>query len=143
LADAEAGDSRINKVTLRDTPREASGLVGTHDVWIYQSLEDSTPIIRNAELILLYAEANMVSNPAEAVNAINVIRNAASLGDYAGALTPSALEDEVLNQKRYELFGESHRWIDMRRFGRLSELPNDRPGDMVPSAVPIPNDDDF
>jgi len=143
LADAEAGDTRINKVTLRDTEREASGLVGTHDVWIYQSLEDSTPIIRNAELILLYAEANMVSNPAEAVNAINVIRNAASLGDYAGALTPSALEDEVLNQKRYELFGESHRWIDMRRFGRLSELPNDRPGDMVPSAVPIPNDDDF
>ena len=143
LADAEAGDTRINKVTLRDTEREASGLVGTHDVWIYQSLEDSTPIIRNAELILLYAEANMVSNPAEAVNAINVIRNAAGLGDYAGALTPSALEDEVLNQKRYELFGESHRWIDMRRFGRLSELPNDRPGDMVPSAVPIPNDDDF
>ena len=143
LADAEAGDSRVGKVTLRDTPREASGLIGTHDVWIYQSLEDSVPVIRNAELLLLYAEANMSSNPTEAVAALNAIRNAAGLSDYAGATTPSALEDEMLNQRRYELFGVSHRWIDMRRFGRLGDLPNDRAGDMVPSAVPIPFDDDF
>jgi len=141
LTDAETGDTRINKVVLRNTPREASGLVGTHDVWIYQSLIDNVPIIRNEELILLFAEANMVTNPTDAVNALNVIRNAAGLPDYAGALTPSALEDEMLKQRRYSLFGESHRWVDMRRFGRLSELPNDRPGDMVPSTIPIPNDE--
>jgi len=142
LADAEAGDTRTTKVTLRDSPREASDLVGTHDVWIYQSLLDNVPILRNEELILLYAEANMATNATEAVNAINVIRNAAGLADYTGAQTPSALEDEILFQRRYSLFGESHRWIDMRRFNRISELPNDRPGDMVPSAVPIPKDDD-
>jgi starch-binding outer membrane protein, SusD/RagB family len=141
LIDAEAGDTRINKVVLRNTPREASGLVGTHDVWIYQSLVDNVPIIRNEELILLFAEANMVTNPTDAVNALNVIRNAAGLPDYAGALTPNALEDEMLKQRRYSLFGESHRWVDMRRFGRLSELPNDRPGDMVPSTIPIPFDE--
>ncbi len=136
--DAEAGDTRLDKVVLRDDPREASGLVGTHDVWIYQSNEDSVPIIRNEELILLFAEANMVSNPANAEMAINVIRNAAGLADYSGLLTADALEDEILFQRRYSLFGESHRWIDMRRFGRLSELPNDRAGDNVPNAVPIP-----
>ncbi len=141
LTDAEAGDLRTNKVVLRDTPREASGLVGTHDVWIYQSLIDNVPIIRNEELILLFAEANMVTNPTDAVTALNVVRNAAGLPDYAGALTPSALEDEMLTQRRYSLFGESHRWVDMRRFGRLSELPNDRPGDMVPSTIPIPRDE--
>ena len=143
LSDMEAGDTRAGKVILRDTPREASGLVGEYDVWIYQSLEDSVPIIRNAELLLLYAEANMSSNPTEAVAALNAIRNAAGLSNYGGATTPSALEDEMLNQRRYELFGESHRWIDMRRFDRLGDLPNDRAGDMVPSAVPIPFDDDF
>ena len=142
LADAEAGDTRIEKVVLRDTPREATGLVGTHDVWIYQSLLDNVPIIRNEELILLYAEANMGSNPGAAVTAINVIRNAAGLADYTGAQTANALEDEILFQRRYSLFGESHRWIDMRRFGRLGELPNDRSGDAVPEAVPIPKDDD-
>ena len=128
-------------MVLRDTPIEATNLIGTHDVWIYQSLLDDVPIIRNEELILLYAEANMSSNPGNAVSAINVIRHAAGLDDYSGAQTADALEDEILFQRRYSLFGESHRWIDMRRFGRLSELPNDRPGDAVPSAVPIPKDD--
>ncbi len=142
LNDTLTGDSRTDKVVLRNTPREASGLVGTHDVWIYQSLLDNIPIIRNEELILLFAEANMATNPTDAVDAINVIRNAAGLVDYAGATTPGALEDEILLQRRYSLFGESHRWIDMRRFDRLSELPNDRTGDMVPSAIPIPKDDD-
>jgi hypothetical protein len=33
---------------------------------IYQSLVDAVPMIRNEELILLYAEANMLSNPFEA-----------------------------------------------------------------------------
>jgi len=47
----------------------------------------------------------------------------------------------MLKQRRYSLFGESHRWIDMRRFDRLSELPNDRAGDMVPSTIPIPKDE--
>ena len=141
LTDAEVGDNRIGKVVLRDTPREASGLVGTHDVWIYQSLLDNVPILRNAELILLYAEANMVTNPADAVNALNVIRNSAGLPNYAGGLTSGELEDEMLMQRRYSLFGESHRWIDMRRFNRIDELPNDRPGDMVPLAIPVPNDE--
>jgi len=133
-----AGDSRANKAVLRDAPKEASGLVGNHDVWIYQSNVDMVPIIRNEELILLYAEANMASSPSDAVDAINVIRGAAGLGNYGGATTIDALEDEILFQRRYSLFGESHRWIDMRRFDRLSELPNDRASDNVPSAVPIP-----
>lgn len=138
IVDAETGDTRVNKVVLRGSPRLASGLVGTHDVWIYQSNVDNVPIIRNEELILLYAEANMATNPSEAVDAINVIRDAAGLGDYSGAQTLSALKNEILRQRRYSLFGESQRWIDMRRFGRLSELPNDRGTDNVPSKVPIP-----
>ena len=138
LADAEVGDIRVDKVVLRDNPRSASDLVGTHDVWIYKSNVDKVPIIRNEELILLYAEANMTSNPSEAVNALNIIRNAAGLPNYTGAQTPSALEDEMLKQRRYSLFGEGHRWIDMRRFNRLDELPNDRAGDNVPQQVPIP-----
>ncbi|MDN3491942.1 RagB/SusD family nutrient uptake outer membrane protein [Winogradskyella bathintestinalis] len=136
--DALPMDSRLNKVVLRDNPAEASGLVGEYDVFIYESNVDRIPIMRNEELILLYAEANMSINPAEAEMAINTIRNAANLDDYSGALTPEALEDEILFQRRYSLFGEGHRWVDMRRFNRLSELPNDRAGDTVPEAVPIP-----
>jgi hypothetical protein len=80
----------------------------------------------------------MVSSPVDAVNAINVVRNAAGLVNYLGDQTPQALEDEILKQRRYSLFGESHRWIDMRRFDRIDELPNDRTSDNVPSTVSIP-----
>lgn len=141
IDDAEAGDTRADKVVLRESPTEASGLIGTHDVWIYQTNVDNVPIIRNEELILLFAEANIITSPTDAVNAINVIRGAAGLGDYGGATTPDALEDEILFQRRYSLFGESHRWVDMRRFDRLGELPNDRATDNVPAAVPIPNNE--
>ncbi|MDE1205226.1 RagB/SusD family nutrient uptake outer membrane protein [Tenacibaculum larymnensis] len=138
VADAEANDSRVDKVVLRDSPREASGLIGTHDVWIYQSNTQSVPIIRNEELILLYAEANMVSSPSDALMAINVIRNAAGLAAYTGGTSEMELTNEILMQRRYSLFGEGHRWVDMRRFNKLDELPNDRSTDNVPSAVPIP-----
>nr|WP_321229134.1 RagB/SusD family nutrient uptake outer membrane protein [uncultured Psychroserpens sp.] len=138
IDDALALDSRVGKVVLRESPTEASGLVGEYDVWIYQSNVDNLPIIRNEELVLLYAEANILINPAESVVAINIVRNAANLDNYTGALTPAALEDEILFQRRYSLFGEGHRWVDMRRFGRLNELPNDRAGDSVPEAVPVP-----
>jgi hypothetical protein len=138
LTEIEGGDTRANKVVTRDAPVEASGLIGAEDVWIYQSNEDIVPIIRNEELILLYAEANMVSSPGDAVTAINVVRNAAGLVNYLGDQTPQALEDEILKQRRYSLFGESHRWIDLRRFDRIDELPNDRASDNVPSTVPIP-----
>lgn len=138
VADALPNDSRLDKVVLRDTPREATGLVGNYDVFVYQSLVDPVPIIRNEELILLYAEANAGSNPAEAKNAIDIIRNAAGVGPYVGLLTSDALINEILFQRRYSLFAEGHRWIDMRRFGRIDQLPNDRSQDNVPMAVPIP-----
>ena len=137
-ADALANDARVDKVVLRNAPREASGLVGTHDVWLYQSNVYAIPMMRNEELILLFAEANMISNPADAKSAIDAVRTAAGLAAYAVALTPVALEDEIIFQRGYSLFGEGHRWIDMRSFSRITELPNDRAGDNVPDAVPVP-----
>lgn len=79
-----------------------------------------------------------MANPGDAITAINVIRNAAGVGPYTGGMTVAELEDEILFQRRYSLFAESHRWVDTRRFGRLAELPNDRATDNVPMAVPVP-----
>jgi len=44
----------------------------------------------------------------------------------------------MLNQRRYSLFYEGHRWIDMRRYGILSQLPIDRTGDDVWDKFPLP-----
>jgi hypothetical protein len=138
--DIAAGDDRINKATLRNTPAsDPSGLSSDRDVWVYTSSLAPIPIIRNEELILIYAEAKIQTNSlSEAVTALNVIRAGHNLSPYSGAVTQDALTDEMLSQRRYSLFYEGHRWIDVRRYDKLSSLPIDRAGDDVWSAMPIP-----
>lgn len=138
----EPGDTRLNKVVARaDFPvqLELAGMAGAYDVWIYQSSTDPVGIIRNEELLLLYAEANMVSNPGDAEAAIDAVRAAAGLGPIGAG---NVDEDRIIFERRYSLFGEGHRWIDMRRFGRLADINQDfdRAGDLspVPSQFPIP-----
>jgi hypothetical protein len=137
--DLESGDNRISKATLRNTPATKDGLTSDRDVWVYQSSTAPVPIVRNEELILIYAEASIQNGDFDnAVTALNIIRSGHGLDDYAGAQTKDALTNEMLDQRRYSLFYEGHRWVDMRRYNKLGELPLDRPGDQVWSALPIP-----
>lgn len=145
VSEAEAGDKRADpadaagKIRTRTDPFIADGLSSPYDTWVYRSNDAPIPIIRGEELVLIYAEANIqLGNTTDAVNALNVVRNAAGLGNYAGGTTQSELIDEMLNQRRYALFAEGHRWIDMRRYGRLNQLPIDRPGDDVWESFPLP-----
>ena len=136
---AEAGDTRADKAVMRDAELNIADLTpGTHDVYIYQSSVDPVGMIRNEELILLYAEANMVTDPTEAETAINIIRTAAGLADVAPGTVD---EDRLLYERRYSLFAEGHRWIDMRRFNRLDELVIDRTGDNIVTQFPIPQNE--
>ncbi|WP_062054733.1 RagB/SusD family nutrient uptake outer membrane protein [Aquimarina longa] len=139
IADAEAGDTRLNKIAARTTSLALDGLTGTHSVFVYKSNTDPVSIIRNEELILLSAEANHISNPTAAVAAIDVIRTAAGLPAYSGGTSPAELVTEILKQRRYSLYAEGgHRWIDLRRFNKLSELPIDRSGDAIFDQFPTP-----
>ena len=138
-ANLEAGDDRIGKATLRTATASLNGLSSNRDVWVYTSSTAPVPVIRNEELVLIYAEANIQNNNlAEGEKALNLIRTAHGLADYSGAKTKTALIDEMLKQKRYSLYYEGHRWIDMRRYNRLSELPLDRQGDDVWAKFPLP-----
>lgn len=133
------GDDRIAKATLRSAPASNSGLSSNRDVWVYRSSTAPIPIIRNEELILIYAEAKIQGNAfPDAVVALNRIRTGHNLPVYAGAITQSSLITEMLNQRRYSLYFEGHRWVDLRRYDRLNSLPIDRPGDDVWTAMPIP-----
>jgi hypothetical protein len=138
VTDAEAGDNRLSKVAQLDEPLILDGLSGDYAVNRYLSNIDDIPIIRNEELILLYAEANITIDPDEAVRALNIIRESADLDPYTGSTDTESLIDEMLNQRRYSLYAEGHRWIDVRRYNRLDELPIDREGDDVFSQFPIP-----
>lgn len=149
ITDAEDEDQRLNKVVFREVPDgngnlepnplTLDGLTGSYDVFVYETNTDPIAIIRNEELILLYAEANISQNPAETVVALNLIRTSAGLDPYAGDPNDTdQLTDEMLMQRRYSLYAEGHRWIDVRRYNRLDELPLARPDDDVFSQFPVP-----
>jgi len=138
-SDIETNDSRIQKALLRNEVASYQGLSSNRDVWVYTSSTAPIPIIRNEELILIHAEANIQMNSlAEGEAALNIIRNAHGLPDYSGVVSKDALIDEMLTQRRYSLFFEGHRWVDVRRYDRLSELPVDRADDNIWVKFPVP-----
>lgn len=132
-------DKRLSKVLKRSSSITSDGLTGDYDVMVYKSNIDPIPIIRNEELILIYAEAKARTGvPVDAIDAINKIRIANGLTAYTGSSTETDLINEVLDQRRYSLYGEGHRWIDLRRYNKLGILPIDRPGDDVWIEFPRP-----
>jgi len=151
--DAEAGDLRFSSKVLDRTGDPdfepgfgESDLFSSLPITITESLTDRLPIIRNEELMLLRAEAYIgLGNFAQAQQAINIVRAAAGLApvniDASNAL------DQLLFERRYSLFAEGHRWVDMRRYNRLDQLPIDRTGDpnraddQVFEQFPLPFDE--
>jgi len=74
------------------------------------------PIMRYAEVLLIYAEAsNEVSGPSsEAYEAINKIRRRAGLPELSG-LSQSAFREAIWRERWYELSFENKTWFDMAR----------------------------
>jgi hypothetical protein len=140
IDDIEVGDDRASKVeALISGPVEFDDLTTAYAVARYPTDTSPIPIIRNAELILLRAEARwFTGDPVGATADLNIIRAAAGLLPIVVPITDDAFVDALLQQRRYELYLEGHRWVDMRRFGRLGELPIDRPEDDVWDRFPLP-----
>jgi hypothetical protein len=146
IEDALAGDLRVDrKFFRRDEPVTNGDLPGVELFYQdnrYASNESPVPFMRNEELILIYAEAQVQSNSgdlSEAERAINVIRETWALPDYSGSLTEAALIDEILFQRRYSLWAEGgHRWVDARRYDRLDEIPTDLDGGQVFTSLERP-----
>lgn len=148
VEDAEPGDTRLDeKVQQRSSTATLDGLSSDYGLAVYDDQTSPIPIIRNAELLLLRAEALAQRNDAGDLDAaeedLNVIRNAAGLPDFDSGGDQAAVIDEMLNQRRYELFFEGHRWVDMRRYDRLDELPVDRAGDNVWVSFPLPDQENI
>jgi hypothetical protein len=137
-ADILPGDDRISKATLRPVA-SLDNLSSDRDVWVYTFSTDRMSIVRNEELILIYAEANIqLNNFTEALTALNLIRSKHNLPNYSGTVDQSSLINEMLYERRYSLYMEGHRWIDVRRYNQLNTLPLDRPADNVWSEFPLP-----
>jgi starch-binding outer membrane protein, SusD/RagB family len=91
---------------------------------------DNTPVTRASEMYLIRAEiqalnTSAVFNAANALADLKVIKSRRYVG-YTGsaletadnALTPAALYEEIIRQRRLEFAFEGHRFFDLKRLGR-------------------------
>lgn len=130
LRDTTANDLRVrNKFYRRINPvtvsSDAGTLSGQYQDNRFVANTSFVPWIKNEELVLIKAECHAnLNQTADAVAAINVIRNAAGIGNYTGATALPDLINEVLYQRRYSLWAEpwGHRWIDVRRLNRINDI---------------------
>ena len=147
-------DARMRPDGSRDLRATSKAVVGTVNLatqgissnvrpTVYPTNVTPIAIIRNEELILLRAEAQLgLGNRAAAIADLNFVRtNAGGLAplpaDFAGDLVT-----EILYDRRYSLFFEyGHRWVDARRYNRLGELRKQLPTHRVFPLVPIPVDE--
>jgi len=117
---------------------------------VYTSPSAPTVAIKNEELILMRSEALLkTGNRAGALADVNLIRTtsgglaplAADPG-LGGTQTGDRLIDEILYNRRYSLLWEGgFRWVDLRRYGLLAQLPKQRPGDITIPYLSLPADD--
>ena len=141
IADATPGDARVERKTaLRPDPSTQDELTGDFETRLYATNVSPIDILRNEELILLYAEASILAgSPGDAVTALNVVRNVSgNIGDYTGPTTTDALTEELLRQRRYSLWSENHRMFYLRRYNMSDMLPIDRAGDQIFNVFDIP-----
>lgn len=130
-ADGSLDNRYVAKVTTRPTRSAPQGLGIPSSIGfqLYPTGASPIPVIRNEELILIRAEALLATgDKAGAIAMINLVRTVSG-GLAATTLTAGSSDAEILTelllQKRYSLLLEGNRWIDLRRYGRLSTLPLD------------------
>ena len=143
--ETKPGGGNDNRYTAKvvDRPLVTATGLSSDLGWIrYPSTDAEVPIIRNEELILLRAEANLATAlPVLAANDVNYVRVASGgLAAIAGlgAQTPAQILGQILRERKYSLLYEGHRWFDLRRTGNINALILDRAGDQRFSTLPVP-----
>lgn len=125
---AQAVANRYSAYKFRHPLNEADRGNG----WANWSNPINFPIIRYADVLLSYAEAEYRAQgtvSAQAIEYINMVRRRGYLKDIH---TPDAdvdinimggtqFEDALLAERGWELCFEGHRWVDLVRFGKLEE----------------------
>ncbi len=142
-ANGQPDDRASRKLVKLATPVNPPGgqnIAAEYRFDLYPTNSSPAPIIRNEELLLIRAEANWATgNAAGALQDINNVRTVSGgLAALTSIPTGAAGLDIIMYERRMSLLFEGHRWVDMRRWGRLAQLPLDRPTHFVAKVMPIP-----
>ena len=142
LTDADPGDLRVSSnIVERAETVTYDGLTTNLAPTLYNSIYDPVPMMRAVELQLLQAEVHIGNGDyASAEALLNSLRASAGVAEYSGTDASNAV-DRVLHEKRYSLFLEGHRLVDMRHYNKTEQLPLDRTDTDSPDKIvtfPIP-----
>ena len=106
------------------------------------------PIIRDEELILLRAEAEIQTGDlTDALTDINFIRTnsghlpAISSGTWTSMSNADRINELLYNRWFSLMWEQGTRWIDARRYNLLGTIEPGVPGGQVPQRMPIPQDE--
>jgi hypothetical protein len=140
-------DQRVLNKLVLVPPFTLDNIAATYQFTMYTSVSSPLPMLRNEELILLKAEAEIgTGDLADAVIDINFVRaTSGNLPAWTGNAAlgqPAALLDELLYEKRYSLLWESgNNWISMRHYGKLNGIPKQYSGEHIFPVIPFPLND--
>lgn len=149
--DGTADRRLLAKVSDAGRTRNLNDLIATHKPTLFNNptnpavadLGAPIPRIINEELLLLRSEIRWnIGDRAGAIDDLNLVRL------HAGGLAPAgvtagsgddAFVTELLYNRTYSLmWTQGTRWIDARRYDRLSTLPVDRAGDSLFEHMIVP-----
>lgn len=146
LAAFESGDHRKTN-WLKSSTVTSGGVTNTY-YYPYKYHNNATntaspeylTALRIGEQYLIRAEARArQGNIAGAVLDINVIRNRAGLGNLAASISQKACIDAIIQEWRIEFcFEWGHRFLELRRTGRLNTVMSTYKSTWLPRAVLLP-----
>ncbi len=141
-ASVPQNDARLSKIVTATSRSQAGSDASTRTFNVYPTSSSPFPVIDNEELWLLRAEAQwFTGDRAGAMTTLNRVAQVAGGATGNRYTTPAAdagFIDALLAERRLSLLLEGHRWIDVRRFGRLGTLPAGGEGFSVATQQVIP-----
>lgn len=137
-------DTRVtSKLLFNQTSRSVAGSdPSTIRIQLYSTNTAPVPLIDNEELWLIRAEALWFTGDragaTAALNAVATVAGGQAGNRYTQAASDADFVTQLLAERRLSLLFEGHRWVDVRRFNRLSTLPAGGTGFTVATQLPVP-----
>ena len=122
----EAGDTRLDDYVAVDPDANPFYFTTKYEVSSTGVNDGGSDhlIIRFADVVLKYAEVlNENGQTPEAIIQLNRVRTRAGLAGTT-ATSQADVEEAIRLERRFELFGEGHRWFDLKRYGNAVAVMN-------------------
>lgn len=84
------------------------------------------PILRYSEVLLNYAEAANLLNAGDGIQQLNDVRRRAGLTALPAGASQAEIDNDILNQRRYEFVGEGKVFFDELRKDKLAHFATEK-----------------